>query len=851
MHSGLLKFWTHPNPPQIWSSHAAFVIMRRCFGLNFGASMPNKHKHRSVALSLGLFLFSIYLLSYRGGFHSVDEVSMFAVTESLAKFGQFNTDQIAWTQWTTSQAEAQGFFGQDGRVYSKKGLALSLAQLPLYFAALHLPIGMLQTVSLLNALLTAATTMIIFLFIRRLGFSRFNAVLLAFIFGLTTIASVYAKYLFSEPLAALLLVLAAYMLLIYGQNGAIQPLIIAGLAAGFAVVTRANNLFLLPIFGLYLGWVASRGHHSFLTRSTLKALVAFGLALAIPGAVLLGYNAVRAGNPLQTGYDLTLFSSNFLLGFYKLLFSPLRGLFIYSPILLLSLPGWWRLRSLLPTEAWLFAGCIGVTVGLFSFWSSGEGLSWGSRFLVPIVPFLVICLAPVTEEVLGSRGAEARGRRGANIRGTVEISPPSLPKGGEKSEISPFGGLGGRSSAPPNKSLLRPTFYLLLPLSFIIQLLGVAINPWVFLAQLQANFGGEFFLENTEALYDFRYSQIVGQVQHWSLENSDLAWLRWGFDGWAFGLSFGLVLLSSWFLWSNVARAQRSGEPGGNSPLRLRSPAPLLILTLVVTYLLLIRYDQTDQQFGPPDDAYTRALSRVTSEAAPNDSILTVAQYHYHVPMNRFKQRRSITGFAQQTWPPPATAQPLLEAAAAGQNIWLITIGFPPAAADNAAEQWLSLNHFKAGDEWLDDSVRLARYSPTQPTETRPIDARFGPEEIVLVEVQLIKSLAAGQNLPVKFTWHALQPPEADYNLFLQLLNIEGALVAQHDSPPNGGYSPTSAWQPEAVVIARHALTLPKNLPGGDYRLIAGLYQPYSGERLLVDDQRTFVELGNVTIIGE
>jgi hypothetical protein len=111
--------------------------------------------------------------------------------------------------------------------------------------------------------------------------------------------------------------------------------------------------------------------------------------------MFMGYNWARAGNPLQTGYDLTIFSPNFLQGLYKLLFSPLRGLFLYSPLLILSLPGlaWlWRRHRL---EAGLATGLTCVTVLLFSVWTSGEGLSWGSRFLVPVVPFL--CLAPVVE----------------------------------------------------------------------------------------------------------------------------------------------------------------------------------------------------------------------------------------------------------------------------------------------------------------------------------------------------------------------------------------------------------------------------------------------------------------------
>jgi 4-amino-4-deoxy-L-arabinose transferase-like glycosyltransferase len=373
-----------------------------------------KINRRKLAFSLGLFLLAVYLLTYRGGFHSVDEVSIFAVTESLVKFARFDTDQIAWTQWTTSQAEAQGFFGQDGHVYSKKGLALSLAQAPLYWLALYLPgLGMLQTVSLLNALVTAATGLLIFMFVQRLGFSRRTAIAVALIFGLATIAFVYAKYLFSEPLAGFLLLLAAYMLFVYRQEGGWRHVAIAGLAAGFAVLTRANNLFLLPVFGLYLLWIATRRRRGEetntslpshrLTLSLIPPLAVFVITVGFTGAILMAYNAFRSGNPLQTGYDLTLFSPNILLGLYKLLFSPLRGFFIYSPLLILSLPGWWLLRKSYLAEAWLLAGLTGVTIGLFSAWSSGEGLSWGSRFLVPVVPFFAICLAPIVENATSSR----------------------------------------------------------------------------------------------------------------------------------------------------------------------------------------------------------------------------------------------------------------------------------------------------------------------------------------------------------------------------------------------------------------------------------------------------------------
>lgn len=809
-----------------------------------------KNKRRWLGVSLSLFLGAIYLLVYRGGFHSVDEVSMFAVTESLVKFGQVNTDQIAWTQWTTSQAEAQGFFGPDGHVYSKKGLALSLAQAPLYWLALYLPgVGMLQLVSTLNALITATTGLLIFMFAHRLGFSQRTSLLTALIFGVATIAFVYAKYLFSEPLAGFLLLLAAYMLVAYRQEGGLRHIILAGLAAGAAVLARANNLFLLPVFGLYLLWVlvgqranqrtsesanqtpSSSGtvlspHHpvTLSPRHFVAPVLTFVGAVSLIGAILLGYNAIRSGNPFQTGYDLTLFSPNILLGLYKLLFSPLRGFFIYSPILLLSLPGWWWwLRRQHPTEAWLLAGLVGVTILLFSAWSSGEGLSWGSRFLVPLAPFFAVCLAPVIEasgvryQIASSRGAHSR----FNVQ--------------------------------------RFIFYALLIVSLLIQILGVAINPWVFLSQIQTEFGGEFFLENTAALYDFRYSQIAGQIQAWSIQNSDVVWWQpWGFDGLAFGLSLLLVGLTGWQLWTATAnfgqegmpKAHKVGTEGRNrktSPLRLRTPAPLLFaLTVAITYFLLTRYHATDRQFGPPDDPYTRALTTAAAQTAPEDQLVTVAQYHYHVPMNRFKARLPLVGLAQQSWPPPETFLPLLNQTLTAQNIWLVTVGFPPAAPDNAAERWLSENAFLAGSEWFDD-VRLVRFGAHPPTTTRPVNVTLG-SQVQLVEVKLTESLQPGQTLPVEFVWQALKQPQADYNLFLQLLSPDGRLIAQQDSPPNGGYSPTSAWRPAQPIITRLALVIPADLPEGEYRLIAGLYNPASGQRLATAGGGDFVELGSIAL---
>jgi hypothetical protein len=745
-----------------------------------------RRRDKPRAWGVGLFLFAVYLFSYRGGFHSVDEVSMFAVTESLVKFGRFHTDQIAWTQWTTSQREAQGFFGVDGHVYSKKGLAISLALAPLYWLGLTLPaLGMLQTASLLNALVTATTAALLCSLVWRLGFTQRTALGVALLYGLTTIAWVYSKYLFSEPLAGLLLLATATLLVIFRQAGGNWRALLAGLLAGLAVVTRANNLFLVPVFAAYLlvvSWQKATASSQPLAPSCLLPTGCYVLGLVPPAVMFMGYNWARAGNPLQTGYDLTIFSPDFLQGLYKLLFSPLRGLFLYSPLLILSLPGlawlWRRHRS----EAGLAAGVTCVTVLLFSVWTSGEGLSWGSRFLVPVVPFFCLALAPVLEWALA----------GSEILGGLLLGVGTL--------------------------------------SFAIQILGISVNPWVYLAQVQADFGGEFFLENTPALTNLGYHQALGQLRAWSVTNSDLAWWQpWGFDAIAFGLSLILVVMTAANLKSPIPNA-----------------AILAIPTLLITYALLARYFVTDRQFGPPADSYTQALTAAAAQAQAGETLISVAPYHYHVPMNRFKPRLPILGMAQSSTALPETAVRLLRSALAGPNVWLITRGLPPAAPDNPVEGWLASNAFKARDEWFDDT-RLVWYSLEQPTLIRPMNVTLG-QELRLVSVKLAASPQPGHILPVEFMWVPLRKPAADYNLFLQILAPDGTPVAQHDGPPNGGYTPTSTWPPGEQVTDRHGLALPRELPAGAYQLIAGLVDPATGRRLAVDQGRDFVELGSVSL---
>ncbi len=378
---------------------------------------------RGAALwALFALLAAVYLVTGSGRFHIVDEVSLFAVTESVAKRGAFDTNAIVWTQWVNSPGEVLGAFGPEGDDFSKKGPAPALLAVPFYLigwlssrlpvAALHL--SMLQTAFWLNAVITALTGVLLARTVLALRYSLRAAVLAGAIFGLCTIAWPYATHFFGEPVSALAILGLFYALLRLRQTGASRYALLGGLAAGVMVTTSAAHAVLLAPFGLYLlfavhQWARRRaqGADDWLRSATRYLLSAIGhlLVFAIPLAALAGslvlYNLVRFGTPFSTGYHFESgegFNANWLLGLWGLLFSPYRGLFWYTPLALLSVLAWPGFIRRHRAEGWLLAAVALVMVALFGkWWMWWGGFAWGPRFLVPLAPLLVLVLAPWLE----------------------------------------------------------------------------------------------------------------------------------------------------------------------------------------------------------------------------------------------------------------------------------------------------------------------------------------------------------------------------------------------------------------------------------------------------------------------
>jgi 4-amino-4-deoxy-L-arabinose transferase-like glycosyltransferase len=86
------------------------------------------------------------------------------------------------------------------------------------------------------------------------------------------------------------------------------------------------------------------------------------------------------------------------------------------------------------------------------------------------------------------------------------------------------------------------------------------------------------------------------------------------------------------------------------------------------------------------------------------------------------------------------------------------------------------------------------------------------------------------EQLTITLYWQAETRPQRNYTAFVHLLNKAGEVVTQQDRPP-GGY-PTVDWAEDEVVIDRYSVTLPADLPPGDYLLQTGFYYLPTLDRL-------------------
>jgi 4-amino-4-deoxy-L-arabinose transferase-like glycosyltransferase len=86
----------------------------------------------------------------------------------------------------------------------------------------------------------------------------------------------------------------------------------------------------------------------------------------------------------------------------------------------------------------------------------------------------------------------------------------------------------------------------------------------------------------------------------------------------------------------------------------------------------------------------------------------------------------------------------------------------------------------------------------------------------------------------VRLHWQAMADLEVDYTVFVHLVGEDGRIAGQDDRMPEGGFYPTSAWEPGEIVVDEHHFGFEVSSPPGTHRLLTGLYQLETAQRLAV-----------------
>jgi hypothetical protein len=243
------------------------------------------------------------------------------------------------------------------------------------------------------------------------------ALLLAGIFAFGTSAwSTASRGLWQHGPSMLMLTLALYLLLRARDRPALIQYAAWPLVGAY--VMRPTNVLSAALLSLYV----LRRHRPYALRYVLWGALALApfvaLNLAVYGTPLSRYYRAGIGG-LELGDHL-------LEALAGTLFSPARGLFVFSPVLLFAVPG--ALASLRGSRrhelhAWLVAvvGLHWVTISAVRSWWGGH--AYGPRLFSDVLPYLVYFLIPVIAVLWSPRGRERLGgRRHALLAGLFGLT---------------------------------------------------------------------------------------------------------------------------------------------------------------------------------------------------------------------------------------------------------------------------------------------------------------------------------------------------------------------------------------------------------------------------------------------
>jgi hypothetical protein len=371
---------------------------------------------RRVAIWLAITAFAFLALVAPGYVDNMDSQIQFTTAERLLDAG---TTSLRGTEWGEHR---YAIVAPDGASYMPYGPGATLLYLPaiLIGRGLHGALGMNAQkaaaffCTFTSPVAAAATLALLFLAMRRLRRSVGESLAVCALCGLGTYVLAYARSTYYETSMALAVFAAFHLLVRAGSTT--RDALLAGVAFAVAASMKIANVVVVPAFVALL--LVDGG------PARMRRFVAFFVPLGVLGAALLWWNYARFGSPFVTGYGrFATFGTPLLEGLTRLTIGGAGGWFVFSPVLLLAVPGMFLLAREDKRTAW-FVGLAFLAVMLLAAkYSFPEGgTAYGPRYLVPVTAIAAI---PAGLAFAKSRGA-ARVACAALLVVSVAVQIPTL-----------------------------------------------------------------------------------------------------------------------------------------------------------------------------------------------------------------------------------------------------------------------------------------------------------------------------------------------------------------------------------------------------------------------------------------
>jgi hypothetical protein len=494
------------------------------------------------------------------------------------------------------------------------------------------------------------------------------------------------------------------------------------------------------------------------------------------------------------------------------LFSPSKGVFWYSPILILAAGAPFLLPRRNWREAWLplvltvgFAVIYAAVRG--PLWHGGTG--WGGRYTVPMTPFLMVGSLPLLDRTIQAKKLAPK-----VIVGVLALVGLIIQIGAVYVNFLDYG---------------------------IYQQAATHLVPW-----------------NDTIIWSIQWSQALGTLLYLPNAQPDIIWLIPQAD-W---LVIVVILAGLILIVAGLWRLYRRGV--GLKGLIGSSVAASGLIVGITLFALARVYD--DPRFeGHNADLHTMRQS-LLEQAGPDDVILLASPRYVAYFMNYYKGKPiwyslALSPGERYSCEDPVRVDPNapLEETVADVGlgmygfvyrlnvpIWLVIDNGPAVpCSTRPIERLFTERAYPAEAKDFTALVRLVKILPLPlPRTDEPkskLDVHFG-DSIRLVGFDLIvdrkynnlEDLEAGDMIGVGLIWEAEKPVEADYTVALFLIGPNGKIVQQQDRAPLAGFYPTSTWTPGNRYRDNYGFVLLDSLLPGEYQLWAVLYSWPSLERLPV-----------------